>query len=163
MVTKIALILLLVGLPVAAQDDGTMLEWPIHPLTLLWSPIDTLRTHHRHTTRYYIKEIKQKCDTAFVPITPNICDSGILNCGCGHYTTYCSAKIKCVDDTVWADKVQVWLTPDQLEQLFDMIKEREQMLDRKWKDALRGMDNGEAPPKKLKGGASTSLPQAWHE
>ena len=72
-------------------------------------------------------------------------------------------KIKCVDDTVWAEKVQVWLTPDQLEQLFDMIKEREQMLDRKWKDALRGMDNGEAPPKKLKGGASTSLPQAWHE
>lgn len=57
-------------------------------------------------------------------------------------------KIKCVDDTVWAEKVQVWLTPDQLEQLFDMIKEREQMLDRKWKDALRSL--GEAPTKKLK-------------
>ena len=85
--------------------------------SVLWSPAKI------DTTRYYIKEIKQKCDTTLVRITDNICDSGILRCGCGHYATH-TTKIKCVDDTVWAEKVQVWLTPEQLKRLIKQITPR---------------------------------------
>ena len=122
----VILILFLLSSGLYAQDDGLMLEQPL-TTNLLWSPIDTLWGYERDTTRCYIKEIKQKCDTTYhrnprinVLITPNICDSGILHCGCGRYTTY-RTEIKCQSDTVWADKVQVWLTPEQLKRLMKVV------------------------------------------
>ena len=110
---KVLLVLMLCGATVVAE--------PTSRLPDAWAPLDTLWSVPRDTTRNYIKEIKQKCDTTLVRITDNICDSGILRCGCGHYATH-TTKIKCVDDTVWAEKVQVWLTPEQLKELMRIIE-----------------------------------------
>ena len=102
----ILIALLLFSSPYAQDDiDTTVWSQP-----LLWSPIDTFRTPQRDTTRVYIKEIKQKCDTTWVPFSEP-CE-GVF---------YGFRKIKCVNDTIWADKVPVWLTPTELEQLMGLF------------------------------------------
>ena len=106
MLIKAALILLFLAIPVSAQT-GLADAWVQHGDIIVYEP------HGKDTTRYYIKEIKQKCDTADIAI------------GCLVYRCdFCSIKlsITCVDDTIWADKVQVWLTPIQLEELMRIIE-----------------------------------------
>ena len=52
-----------------------------------------------------------------------------------------------MDDTIWADKVQVWLTPEQIRVMTEIIQkgiEAEEWRKR-WNEAF-----GEAPTKKLK-------------
>ena len=110
----ILILLLLLPAPFA-QDDGTMLEWP-HTTTLLWSVIDTIYIPPRDTTRYYIKEIKQKCDTA----NGVMLSCSVYNCDCSPFPFVTN----CRPDTIWADKVQVWLTPEQLEGLIKQITPR---------------------------------------
>ncbi|KKK82808.1 hypothetical protein LCGC14_2799700 [marine sediment metagenome] len=85
----------------------------------IWTP-------KRDTTHYYIKEIKQKCDTTGWLMC------AVYNCNCRGWP-----HVSCVDDTVWAEKVQVWLTPTQLKELMRII------------DAT--------------GGASTKLPSIYHK
>ena len=109
MLIKTALVLLFLAMPVMAGDS---LFWV--DTTQLWPP-------HRDTTRYYIKEIKQKCDTTLKLVSHNCSEYG-LACLLYRY----AKDIECVDDTVWAEKVQVWLTPNQLKILMGKIREREQ-------------------------------------
>ncbi len=114
---KILLVLMLCGATVVA-DCG---KDSVHYYNYIGATYTIGLLPKHDTTRNYIKEIKQKCNTTFVPIISNICDSGILRCGCGQYTTTYTAKIECVNDTVWTEKVQVWLTPEQLKELMRII------------------------------------------
>ena len=117
MVIKAVLILLFLAMPVMAQDDGTMLEWTtvdsLH-WTGLWSPLPL----ERDTTRYYIKEIKQKCDTIH-KWSSHDCRKCRVACS----ALICTPRTECVDDTTWAPKMQIWLTPIELEQLMKLIRE----------------------------------------
>lgn len=114
--------------------------WGQSPIPL-WTPINTLWGLERDTTRYYIKEIKQKCDTVHQWVSHDCRRSNMnrlnrFGCRPACSALVCVPKITCVDDTVWAEKVQVWLTPEQLEQLTEIIKERKARLDKEWRDAL---------------------------
>ncbi len=159
MMIKVLLVLMLCGATVVAGDewivceDGVVREVDSTQIAdavwrPLWSAVTAIGLLPKHdTTRNYIKEIKQKCDTVYEAIGGHDCTK-CPKCGTPPITFF--ADITCIDDTVWAPKVQVWLTPERLDELLDIIKEREQVLDRKWKRALRGLTTGEAPPKKLK-------------
>ena len=112
MVIKTALILLFLAMPVSAQT-GLADAWVQHGDIIVYEP------HGKDTTRYYIKEIKQKCDTTYVAIGGHDC-TDCPKCGTPPITFW--PDIKCIDDTIWADKVQVWLTPIQLEELMRIIE-----------------------------------------
>ena len=108
MVTKTALILLFLAMPVMGQvpRDDT-----------LWSSVGT----SRDTTRYYVFDVKErtKCDTFTVTLPcpdPSYAAQG-MSCLQYHYRTV----IEC-DDTTWAPKIQIWLTPIELEQLMKLIR-----------------------------------------
>lgn len=74
----------------------------------------------RDTTRYYISEIKTRehCDTIAFPIAcPDTSYAYQDGCLVSHY----ARRIRC-DDTLWLKKIQVWLTPVQIEKLMEVVK-----------------------------------------
>ena len=129
MLIKTALVLLFLAMPVMAGDS---LFWV--DTTQLWPP-------HRDTTRYYIKEIKQKCDTIH-----KWSSYDCRKCRVACSALICTPQVQCVDDTIWADKVQVWLTPEQLSKLTKLLNLLHLT---KTQEQIKGL-LGEAPTKKLK-------------
>ena len=94
-------IIILVGVPILSQS-----------LPLLF--------HTKDTTRYYVVEIKErtKCDTLTVLGTCSRVGMGEAQvCAAMHYKTV----IVC-DDTTWAPKIQIWLTPVQIDKLMEILK-----------------------------------------
>lgn len=78
----------------------TCLSWPRHP----------------DTTRWYIKEIKEKCDTNYIKTFLPADVSGDF------YSEIYTRQIKCITDTTWAEKIEVWLQPEQLEKLTKILE-----------------------------------------
>lgn len=109
------LVLLFLALPISAHDliiaEPIGAGWGIMDSIQIWTP-------KRDTARHYIKEIKQKCDTTYVGGTSMAC-SQCPKCDC---TSDFWWDIECVDDTTWAHKIQIYLTPAQLEELMEMIE-----------------------------------------
>lgn len=99
------LLILLLALPVVGHDMGATYAIGLPP------QLDT--THH------YIKEIKQKCDTIYEAMGGHDCTE-CPKCGIPPITFW--SNTKCVDDTTWAHKIQIWLTPTELEQLMKLIE-----------------------------------------
>ena len=107
----------------------TIIAWVILILFLLspglyaqhamWSSMDTTASQ-RDTTRYYVFDVKErtKCDTSTVTLPcpdPSYAAQGV-SCLLLHYKTV----VEC-NDTTWAPKIQIWLTPIELEQLMELI------------------------------------------
>lgn len=98
--TIILLILLL--LPVSARVDDELIWDTCDSLT--WVDdivIDSVIIYH-DTLREYVVEIKETCDTIFYEWV-EILRSGKL-------VLKHLDSLVCTTDTIWADKVQVWLT-----------------------------------------------------
>ena len=122
-------------MPVMAQDDGTMLGWDSQHVD--WADEDTVWvldttvangtgfgrffiTIPKDTTRYYVFDVKErtKCDTFTVTFPcpdPSYAERG-MSCLMLHQKTV----VEC-NDTTWAPKIQIWLTPIELEQLMELI------------------------------------------
>ena len=101
MVIKIALILLFLAIPVMAEFRYDYIP--------------------KDTTRYYVFDVKErtKCDTSTVTLPcpdPSYAAQG-MSCLLLHYKTV----VEC-NDTTWAPKIQIWLTPIELEQLMKLIR-----------------------------------------
>lgn len=77
---------------------------------------DTMWLPKKDTTRWYIKEVKEKCDTSYLKtyLPANI--SGDF------YSEIYTREIKCKTDTTWAEKLEVWLRPEQLERLTKILE-----------------------------------------
>ena len=75
----------------------------------------------KDTTRWYIKTIGDKCDTAYkkiyVPEPPPISNQNATI-----YKEVYERTITCKTDTTWAEKVQVWLRPEQLDKLMELVR-----------------------------------------
>lgn len=117
---KIFVVLLFLALPVAAQDTWVVdtLQWDanlITTATIATSIWDEIPPKEKDTTRWYIETIGEKCDTAYKKIwLPTQTD--------GLYEPFYERGIKCKIDTIWAEKIQVWLTPVQLNELMELFK-----------------------------------------
>lgn len=74
------------------------------------------RTCKKDTTLWYIKEIKEKCDTTFLkayqPSAPDL------------YKLEYTREIKCRIDTTWAEKVVVRLRPEELSKLMKILSDK---------------------------------------
>ena len=89
-----------------------------------WSDVDTMpeyRTVGEYLKRFikpdtnvqYIKEIQDKCDTTYVKRwTPKIKIDGVQ-----YFEQMTALKDTCYKDTVWADKVIIYLTPEAAKKL----------------------------------------------
>ena len=118
---KIFVVLLFLALPVTAQDIWTVdtLQWDAISANVIdavgWSNLPALRSEEKDTTRWYIETIGEKCDMAYKKIwLPTQTD--------GLYEPFYERGIKCKIDTIWAEKIQVWLTPVQLNELMELFK-----------------------------------------
>ena len=81
--------------------------------TCTWSPPE------RDTTRWYIKAIREMCDTLYYETYE---PAGIPDHD--YYSRIYVREIKCKADTAWGEKIQVWLTPEQLERFLGIVTPR---------------------------------------
>jgi len=123
---KALLILLFLALPISAQDKG--IKWDeitIGALGVGSIVADSMwhiwEVPIRDSTKWYIKEIKQKCDTIWAPYDCPHCtkrNNGFM-CDVAFY----ERAVTCIDDTIWVKKIQIYLTPTELKQLMELLKE----------------------------------------
>lgn len=74
---------------------------------------DMVRGLAHDTTKEYIEEIREVCDTTF------------------KYNRRCLCMfdhITCHTDTIWGDKVQVWLTPREIKYLWQIVYNADSVL-----------------------------------
>jgi hypothetical protein len=70
----------------------------------------------KDTTRWYIKAIGEKCDSTYKKIYAPTPENPQF------FQQVYERTITCKTDTTWAEKVQVWLRPEQLEKLTELLK-----------------------------------------
>lgn len=90
------------------------------PMILQFRALSVEPTHD--TTREYIVEIKEVCDTTIIhetfrrfeklDKTKSMHDDCVCEC----------ERVTCHTDTIWADKIQVWLTPWQMRVLMEYLE-----------------------------------------
>ena len=69
----------------------------------------------RDTTRWYIKAIGEKCDSTYKKIYAPTPENPQF------FQQVYERTITCKTDTTWAEKIQVWLRPEQLEKLMEIL------------------------------------------
>ncbi len=113
---KTLLILLFLALPISAGD------WTDIDVDTTWTyPYFRNDYTPKDTVRYYVFDVKErtKCDTFMIQIPcPGYNYGDGAMCAVLHSRTI----IEC-DDTTWAPKIQIYLTPTELEQLMKLLKE----------------------------------------
>ena len=75
----------------------------------------------KDTTRYYVVEIKERTECDTFRVSAPCWDERYAERGEACSVSHFKRIIKC-DDTVWAAKIQVWLTPAQIEKLLEVLK-----------------------------------------
>jgi hypothetical protein len=70
----------------------------------------------KDTARWYIKAIGEKCDSTYKKIYAPTPENPLF------FQQVYERTITCKTDTTWAEKVQVWLRPEQLEKLIQILK-----------------------------------------
>src|SRR3990172_227004 len=106
-------ILLLLALPVVASAEDKFTVDAIGA-TYLWGLDDCHKP--KDTTRWYIKAIGEKCDSTYKKIYAPTPENPLF------FQQVYERTITCKTDTIWAEKVQVWLRPEQLEKLTEILK-----------------------------------------
>ena len=77
----------------------------------------------KDTTRWYIKTIGDKCDTVYKLVYTRIPNPDEKpNEDAPLYRQVYERTITCKTDTTWAEKVQAWLRPEQLEWIVNFME-----------------------------------------
>lgn len=113
------------GLTSAAITTGSLIidhnsgDWIHATASCMVDSIEWHSPYKKHDTlTSYITEIKEICDTLY---KQKFVEAGKLKGEMMFEIVYVHDTTKCRMDTTWADKVQVYLKPDELKKLMEIL------------------------------------------